>query len=158
MADHFEQVYQRHNWSSWSYPAGKLCSLRRADPPIPPRYGVYLVRAPVLLARVRGSSDLVYIGQSGGRARRGRQGIGPGNGGPGRLFNTRGPDEIVREMIEELFPGQTFRVECAFLDAEDAEDPEKVEAELLAAYLQDHCELPPANHSSRVTFGEVARV
>jgi hypothetical protein len=49
-------------------------------------------------------------------------------------------------MIEAMFPGQTFRVECTFLDAED---PEMVEAELLAAYLKDHCELPPANHNSR---------
>jgi hypothetical protein len=102
------------------------------------------------LPRVRGLSDIVYIGQSGGGARRGQQGIGPGNGGPGRLFNTRGSDEIVRKMIEALFPGQIFRVECVFLDTED---PEMVEAELLAAYLEDHCELPPANHSSRVAAG-----
>lgn len=148
MADHFEQVYRRHNWRSWSYLAGDQRSLRTADPPIPPRYGVYLIRAPVSLPRVRGSSDVIYIGQSGGGARRGRQGIGPGNGGPGRLFNTRGPDEIVREMIEALFHGQTFTVECVFFDAED---PEIVESELLVAYLDDHCELPPANHSRRVS-------
>lgn len=146
MCDRFEQAYQRLNWMSWQYPAGNYRSLKGADPQIPPRYGVYLIRAPSALSRVRGSSDVVYIGQSGGGARRGMQGIGPGNGGPGRLLNTRGPDERVRKMIEALFPGTTFLVECVFLDSED---PAVVEAKLLGAYLEDHCELPPANHSSR---------
>jgi hypothetical protein len=158
MVDGFEQVYQRHTWRAWPYPAGNLGTLRQANPPIPPRYGVYLIRAPVPLPRVRGSSDVIYIGQSGGGPRRGRQGIGPGSGGCGRLFNTRGSDEFVREMIEALYSGQTFRVECAFLDSAD---PEVVEGNLLRAYLTDHCELPPANHSRRVipeAIGEVATV
>jgi len=148
MADRFEQVRQRHRWEerSWEYLAGRLPSLKQKG--IPPRHGVYLIRAPVPLPRVRGSSNVIYIGQSGGGARRGRQGIGSGNGGPGRLFNTRGPDKVVRELIEALFPNQNFRVECAFLDP--PEDAELVEAELLRAYLEDHCELPPANHCGRV--------
>jgi hypothetical protein len=72
------------------------------------------------------------------------EGIGPGHGGPGRLFNTRGPDEIVREKIESLFPGQRFSIQCVFIDNSD---PKLVECRLLEAYFQDHCELPPANHS-----------
>ena len=54
--------------------------------------------------------------------------------------------EVVRELIEALFPDQTFRVECTFLGSED---PEVVELDLLRAYREDHCELPPANHTSR---------
>lgn len=77
-----------------------------------------------------------------GGKRGGRQGIGPGNGGPGRLFNTRGFEEIVRNKIEDLFPGGAFALECAFVA-----DPEKVEADLLTAYFESHCELPPANHN-----------
>jgi hypothetical protein len=142
----FEKLYKLHKWEEpWLYPAGDQYSLKRSSRPIPPRHGVYLIRSPEAMQRVRGSSDLIYIGQSGGGARGGRQGIGPGNGGPGRLFNTRGTDKTIREMIERLFPGKTFRVECAFLDAED---PQEVEAKLLGAYLEDHCELPPANHGS----------
>jgi hypothetical protein len=45
-------------------------------------------------------------------------------------------------MIEALFPGQAFRVEWIALDT----DPALVESELRAAYREDHCELPPANH------------
>jgi len=145
MSDRFRQLYQRFNWTSWQYPAGNLRSLKRAEPPIPPRYGIYLFRAPSTLARVRGSSDVIYIGQSGGGPRRGSQGIGPGNGGPGRLFNTRGHDKRVREMIEAIFPDGIFLVQCVFFDDVD---PRTIEAQLLVAYLEDHCELPPANHSN----------
>jgi len=157
MSDRFQQVYQRFHWSSWQYPAGNLGSLKGSAPPIPSRYGVYLIRAPKALPRVRGSSNVVYIGQSGGGSRRGKQGIGPGKGGPGRLFNTRGPDERIRERIEDLlFRGTTFSVECVFLDTE-TDDPKDVEDELLSAYREDHCELPPANHSSRTPAQAPAR-
>jgi len=50
----------------------------------------------------------------------------------------------VRETIEALFPNQRFSLECAF---DDVNDPKVLEQRLLEAYRQDHCELPPANHS-----------
>ena len=87
---------------------------------------------------------MVYLGQSGGGKRGGRQGIGPGNHRPGRLFNTRGPDQGVRERIETVFEGKQFWAECAFLDEDD---PKSFEDRLLRAYLDDHLELPPANHT-----------
>jgi hypothetical protein len=145
--DHFEREYGKLQWARWQYAAGKLDSLKRASPAIPCRHGVYLIRAPQRLLRVRGSSDVVYIGQSGGGKRGGRQGIGPGNGGPGRLFNTRGADEVVREKVEALFGDQQFSLECTFVGEQDAES---IEERLLQAYLDDHCELPPANHNRRV--------
>jgi len=142
----FEREYQKLSWNRWPYPAGHLASLKKGSPAIPCRHGVYMIRAPKPLPRVLGSSNVVYIGQAGGGVRAGKQGIGPGNGGPGRLFNTRGPDESVRERIEAMFAGQEFSLECAFVDRED---PEVIEERLLRAYLDDHCELPPANHSKR---------
>ena len=82
----------------------------------------------------------------GGGKRGGNQGIGPGKGNPGRLFNTQSADEKVREKIESLFPNEEFTIECYF--TEKGEDPEKVETKLLWAYLQAYYELPPANHKS----------
>ena len=145
MADDFQQQCAKLQWKSWPYPAGQFRSLKNAHPPIPPRHGVYLIRAPQPIPRVRGRSDVVYIGQSGGGRRAGKQGIGPGNGGPGRLFNTRGFEQVVRNRIEEMHPGQTFVLECAFLD-----DPGQVEIDLLKAYFEAHLELPPANHNSGI--------
>jgi hypothetical protein len=138
----FEATHARREWVRWKYVASRFAALKSAG--IPCRYGVYVIRGPVLIPRVRGVSNVIYVGQSGGGARRGRQGIGPGNGGPGRLFNTRGPDQVVRERIEALFQGQRFTLECTF---NDSDDPKAFEHELLDAYFADHCELPPANHS-----------
>ena len=144
MADLFLEQYQKFTWEKWSYLAGQFQILKRANPPIPAKHGVYLIRIKPI-CRVRGTSDIMYIGQSGGAGRGGLQGIGPGNGGPGRLFNTRGPDEWVRKEIERLYPS-TCCVECYFTSL--GEDPRKIEESLLRAYLKTHLELPPANHQS----------
>jgi hypothetical protein len=150
----FRQEWLKHDWTRWRYRAGNFASLKTASPLIPCRHGVYIVRAPALLPRVRGSSEVVYIGQSGGGKRGGKQGIGPGNGGPGRLFNTRGADEVVREKVEALFDGQEFILECTFVEKED---PESIETRLLRAYFEDHCELPPANHNKRAVSDSLAQ-
>lgn len=142
MPDAFETEIGKLQWERWDYRAGQFSSLKSAG--IPCRYGLYVIRGPLPLSRVRGASNVIYVGQSGGGERRGRQGIGPGNGGPGRLFNTRGSDKTVRSMIEALFPGQRFSVECAF---DDHNDPKLIEQRLLQSYLEEHCELPPANHT-----------
>lgn len=83
---------------------------------------------------------------AGGGKRGGRQGIGPGNGGPGRLFNTRGVDAVVREKVEAPFGDQEFSLERTFVGDQD---PKHIEERPLRACLDDHCELPPANHSKR---------
>jgi hypothetical protein len=143
MADEFEQQCATLEWRSWRYSAGHFEKLKTAEPRIPFLHGVYVIRAPEPIPRVRGSSDVIYIGQSGGGKRAGRQGIGPGNGGPGRLFNVRGFEQIVRTRIETLvFPGLEFILKCAFVD-----HPGDLEGRLLASYFEDHFELPPANHN-----------
>jgi len=142
----FDREWRNYQWTRWRYRAGDFESLKRASPAIPCRHGVYIIHAPAALPRVRGLSDIVYIGQSGGGKRGGKQGIGPGNSGPGRLFNTRGADEVVREKVEALFDGQDFMLECTFVEKDD---PELLEARLLRAYFEDHCELPPANRNKR---------
>jgi hypothetical protein len=148
MSDLFQQEYAKFKWQKWKYKSGNLRSLKHTTPPIPPRYGAYIIRAPHLICRVKDASDIVYIGQSGGLSRRGEQGIGPSTeGAVGRLFNTRGPDEWVREQIEELYPDEYFMVECYF--TKNGEDPEDIETALLLAYLKVHLELPPANHKAK---------
>jgi hypothetical protein len=143
MADQFEQRCASEQWKSWRYTAGQFESLKKnADRPIPCLRGVYVIRAPQPMPRVKGCSNVVYIGQSGGGKRAGKQGIGPGNDRPGRLFNTRGSEEIVRRKIEDLYSGSDFTIECSFVD-----DPGPLEKDLLDAYFETHLELPPANGS-----------
>jgi len=123
----------------------ELWSIKKYNPPIPPKHGVYIIRCSRPFPRLRESSDVIYIGQSGGGARGGRQGIGSGNGCPGRLFNTRGQDKWVREKIEDLYPNTNFSIECSFMAYTD---PKKMEDSLLRAYLKTYYDLPPANHQS----------
>jgi hypothetical protein len=143
MAGAFEDLCRAFTWTTWPYAGGSFLALKQASPPIPPSHGIYMIRAPFPLPRARGFSNVVYIGQSGGGKRAGRQGVGPGNGGPGRLFNTRGPDKLVREKIEAMLPDRTFLLQCSFFSTPD---PLQQEKRLLQAYLDVHCELPPANH------------
>lgn len=132
MPNLFEQEYTKLNWKSWQYEAGNFKALKNASRPIPLKHGVYIIRSTQSLSRVLGCSDVVYIGQSGGKPRGGKQGIGPGNNSLRRLFNTRNPEKWVRERIEELFPDKIFRVECYFTSSED---PKEVEQALLRACI-----------------------
>jgi len=141
----FKREYEKLKWVKWEYSAGNFQALKKAIPPIPPKHGVYIIRCSNQIHRVRGASDVIYIGQSGGGTRGGKQGIGPGNDGPGRLFNTRGQDKWIREKIEELYPRTSFILECSFTLNKD---PKDVEESLLCAYLKSYYDLPPANHQS----------
>ena len=115
------------------------------DKKIPAKHGVYLIRASQPLNRVNGKSDIIYIGQSGGGEKGGKQGIGPKGNSPGRLFNTRSSHEIqVRKKIEELFPNSKFKVEYYLTG--DNQCPIMIEEKLITAYFNNHFELPPANH------------
>ncbi len=137
----FVEVYKKRVWTQWEYPAGDLSSLRKADHPIPPGYGVYIFRSPKPLCRVRGKSDVVYIGQAGGWNRSGKQGIAQ------RVFNTQSESAAwVRKAIEKLFQGKTFVFECSCTS--EHEDPKVIENKLLCAYRDTHLEIPPANHQS----------
>jgi hypothetical protein len=112
---------------------------------IPAKHGVYIIRSSKPLNRVNGNSDIIYIGQSGGGIKAGKQGIGSKEDSQGRLFNTRNSHEIkVRKKIEELHPNSKFKVE--YYLTKFNQDPKIIENGLLTAYFNDHFELPPANN------------
>jgi len=144
----FEEHCKRFDWETWTYPPGKIESLKKANKRIRPDHGVYIIRAQQLLGRAGGSSNVVYIGQAGGKPKGGKQGIGKGNGCPGRLFNTRGADKIIRLLIEEKHACSEFRVECYFTKPDV--DPRHLEMDLINSYVMEFLELPPANHNRSI--------
>lgn len=147
MGDCFNKELLKYKWQTWYYKPGHFEDLKNAPEPIPPRHGVYIIKSSTEIRRVRGESAVIYIGQSGGGKRGGKQGIGKGNNGPGRLFNTRGPDRPVREKIESMYPNKKdFSVICHFKNK--GEDPKDIENKLLTAYLKTYYELPPGNHQA----------
>lgn len=140
--------YNKYIWSRWTYNSNiGIIALRFSG--IPGNHGVYIIKSSKDIDRVKGKSDIIYIGQSGGGEKGGKQGIGPGPGGNpvGRLFNTRGgAEDWVKKKIESMFPNSSFTLECYF--TKSTQDPKKIECELLKAYAEEHFELPPANHQS----------
>ena len=144
----FKTEYEKYDWKKWTYNSSiGLKELKKGIPAIPPKHGVYIISASKHLGRVNGKSKIIYIGQSGGGKKKGKQGIGPEplTSNTGRLFNTRG-DEWVRENIERMFPNEIFVLECFF--TKDNEDPKEIESDLLKAYAEEYFELPPANNQS----------
>lgn len=139
--NYFQDEFKKYEWSAWEYSGSKgVISLKNAiENSIPNKYGVYVIKSPVKLNRIKGESDISYMGQSG--ERKGIQGI------KGRLFNTRGFEAQIRKKIESMFPDQLFKLECTFT-TNDGHTPKTIEGNLLRAYLMMHFELPPANHQS----------
>lgn len=147
MRNYFNKEFSRYKWRTWPYKPGHFEDLKNDCEPIPPEHGVYIIKSSKNIPRVRRKSAVIYIGQSGGGKRGGKQGIGKGNNRPGRLFNTRGLDKCVREKIESMSANkEDFSVICHFTNK--GEDPKDIENKLLTAYLKTYYELPPGNHQA----------
>jgi hypothetical protein len=142
----FQKEYKKYIWLKWNYETSKgISQLKDIKEKIPAKHGVYIIRSYDNLNRVKGSSNIIYIGQSGGGKKKGRQGIGGDNKNIGRLFNSRSKvEKFIIYSIEDLMPNTKFKVECCF--EINGMDPITIESYLLKAYLVDHFELPPANH------------
>lgn len=105
---------------------------------IPNMSGVYIVRCTTLLNRVKGESNIIYIGQAGGGFRKGIQGIG------NRLFNSGSASKNWEiKAIEKMLQNEEFSIECYFTD--ENENAAEIEKMLLRNYRDTHLELPPAN-------------
>lgn len=142
---HFKNEYKKYRtWYLETYNTKNgINELKNKN--IPAVHGVYIIRSSQPLNRVKGKSDIIYIGQSGGGIKGGKQGLGPKGNSRGRLFNTRSSHEIhVRKKIEKLFLNSKFKLE--YFIVKDKKRIMIIEENLLVAYFKDHFELPPANH------------
>ena len=147
MRDYFNKEFLKYKWQTWPYKSGHFEDLKNRRDRIPAKHGVYIIQSSTKIPRVHGKSAVIYIGQSGGGKRKGKQGIGKGNNAPGRLFNRRGFDKCVREKIESMYPNKKdFSVICHFKNK--GEDPKDTENKLLTAYVKTYYELPPGNHQA----------
>ena len=140
----FETEFMQNIWTTLAYNSDNGIIQLKRHAQLPNQYGVYIIRAPFGLNRVRGNSNVVYIGQSGERG--GKQGIHD------RIFNTRGVEELVREKIESLFPNQNFTLQVCLTGQQNGQLARALEKQLLSAYLNTHYELPPANHQCPTDF------
>ena len=104
---------------------------------VPRQSGVYVLRKAqgVLFGRLRGESDILYIGSTqarGGLKQRLRQYLHPG------------PTQWTNLRIHEL--AKKCEMEVGWCQCDE---PRNIEHQLLQQYLQEHDELPPLNHAGK---------
>jgi len=147
MCDPFQKEYNRltPRFKNCKYESGKFESIKRC---IPNKHGVYIFRAPYLLGRAKGSSDIIYIGRAGEK----RNGKLTKQGIQERCFEAPRPElqTFIRRKIEELYPNKEFIFE--YLITDQNENPEDIEQNLLRVYLQTFYELPPANRNLKKKY------
>lgn len=102
---------------------------------VPSQFGVYVVRATKAVKRIRGESDVVYIGSACNQ-----------NGLRGRIsqYFSPGPTQITNRRILGLV-GESADYEIGWLAVAAKSRAVGLEQELLERYFTDHGERPPQN-------------
>ena len=125
--------YQNYfkNWKEWDEWEARIDGIN----------GVYAFRLNKKFKRLKGETDIIYIGKSNQNPSRNKR--------PGlwhRLNNYRqnnkGGSQRLKD-IENLFGGKN-KIQYAY---EVCDNPREVEKELLESYYEIHMELPPMNRS-----------
>lgn len=128
--------FRQPKWSPW-YPLQKLTAEENIEENISNDSGVYIIKEENSVGRVKGKSDIIYIGQ--GKLKDRLYGIlgyfyGKSNE---KIWPHTAKKEIFRLLSEEK--KNLFVSYCI------TKNPKKLEKELLHKYEKYHIELPPLN-------------
>jgi hypothetical protein len=104
---------------------------------VPKQHGIYVFRMAQgeCFKRLKGESDILYIGSTEGK-----------HGLRGRLqqYLRPGPTQLTNKRIHAK--AKKYGMEIAWCPCDEASN---LELQLLHQYLEDHDELPPLNHASK---------
>jgi hypothetical protein len=106
----------------------------------PKDYGIYFFRLTQKFHRLKGTSDILYIGstinKNGGLRKRFKQYLRP---------SEQKTNERIKEFLDTYKSvGIRGKVKVGWIQTKKARGEEKV---LLKLYLKEHCELPPLNRN-----------
>jgi len=131
--------YGFNNWSEIKsdYAANKDLVLM-----LPKRRGIYIIRAEKPFPRVKGESDIIYIGQGviQHRVQLLLRSFLP------LSFRNYMSKHTARVDFERMMRELNWRLELGYVLSENAKVLERL---LLTSYRQDHIECPPLNHTRR---------
>lgn len=119
-------------WSTW-YPLTE----EKIEYHAPKGFGIYKVRQAegVLVPRLKGESEILYVGRSGTTANRTLR---------NRLLELMGHGaHIAAPRVRRLREELGLNLEFCYADTKEPESAEKL---LLMLYEKEHYELPPLNH------------
>jgi hypothetical protein len=102
---------------------------------VPKSFGVYAIRRGTQFSRVRGSSDILYIGSATNQA---------GLHIRLRQYFSPGPTQRTNKRILALV-AESGSYQVAWLLADTIPKAKALEQEILEGYWQEHGELPPEN-------------
>lgn len=103
---------------------------------IPNKNGIYIIRATKAFCRVRGQSDIIYIGINKKQRKDGLQ---------GRIRQHINQKSSAGKYLDEL--SEKFYLKIAYKTENHEKRRCRWESEQLKKYLRSHLELPPANSS-----------
>ena len=118
----------------------KLSDLKTGSAGLPHKPGTYVLRLNRHFERLKGKSDILYIGctrRGGSLSKRILQCFLKGKGG-------RTTKRMHRNLMER---GYLDRVEASWVTTPSGEKARELENQLLEGYEEDHEELPPWNRS-----------
>src|SRR6266566_8692890 len=120
-------------FQSWS----KFNRLSKSDvlKKLPTKFGVYVFRKTTAVGRIRGTSDILYIGSACNQ-----------NGLQGRLrqYFSPGPSQFTNKRIMEIV-GESEEYEIGWCELALKSEAVALEQRLLERYFEDHGERPPQN-------------
>ena len=122
-----------HGFGQW-LPFGVLTK-REMLLHVPTDIGVYAIRHHLPYPRMRGESDILYVGSA-----TNRQGLRMRL----RQYFRPGPTQRTNKRLRELV-GESADYQVAFVVTRSGAEARSLEAELLERYEADHGELPPQN-------------
>jgi len=119
----------------------KLSAIKTGSTSLPHKPGTYVLRLNRHFERLKGKSDILYIGctEKGGTLNSRIGGFLRGTGGDDRTAK-----RIRRNLVER---GYLNHVEVSWVTTDSREKARTLEKHLLRQYEEDHEELPPWNRS-----------
>lgn len=138
-ANNLRRVFFSGTWSNW----GALSNPEEVWNAVPDQHGIYILRANKPIPRIRGESDILYVGIT----------ITNQFGLRKRLYDhARSSNEYNRHLSSasrfiapDLLGSIGISIEYSYCLEGDLEARKQAEANLLNAYRQRHIELPPGN-------------
>ena len=111
---------------------------------LPKNKGTYVIRADKSISRIKGQSDIIYIGQGKiqSRIQQLLRSYLPIN------FRNYSNKHTAREAFERILNETELELEFSYVVV-DTEEVKEIESRLLKLYCKDHIEPPPCNNTRR---------
>ena len=135
---------KKFGFSAWTKIIEDYAYNRNLILKLPKNKGTYVIRADKSISRIKGQSDIIYIGQGKiqSRIQQLLRSYLPIN------FRNYSNKHTAREAFERILNETELELEFSYVVV-DTEEVKEIESRLLKLYCKDHIEPPPCNNTRR---------